>query len=280
MTIIPEPEWKTLVQTFSLRPGTSILMGTTDSGKSTLARYLIQELLMKNITIALVDTDIGQSSLGVPGTICMKVFRTSSDYHEFFPDMISFIGALNPSEKIPQVIPSAKTMVNAARDLGAASTIVDTTGLVHGPVGRDIKIGKIRALEPEHVIAIQAHDELEHILSCIEGISIYRLAPSRLVKKRSREARIQYRHNKYKEYFKGAGTISRDLKGLSFMYNDKPFDITAKSIQEGSLVGLSHNGETHALGIIEEVQSQSILVTSPLDHLNDINSIIVGDIIV
>jgi polynucleotide 5'-hydroxyl-kinase GRC3/NOL9 len=79
LEIIPEPEWEGLAEELLNNKVTSIIMGATSSGKSTLARYLIAMLLSKNRVVSLIDSDIGQSSLGVPGTINMKVFKTTGD---------------------------------------------------------------------------------------------------------------------------------------------------------------------------------------------------------
>ncbi len=60
--IFPEPEWEALVEKLFNHKGTVFLMGATSSGKSTLARYLIEKLLSKDAVIFLIDSDIGQSS--------------------------------------------------------------------------------------------------------------------------------------------------------------------------------------------------------------------------
>jgi len=81
----PEPEWEGLLRGLLTLKGTAIILGATDSGKSTLARYLIQGLITENVKVSLVDSDVGQSSLGLPGTISMKAFRSKKDIEDF-PD--------------------------------------------------------------------------------------------------------------------------------------------------------------------------------------------------
>jgi polynucleotide 5'-kinase involved in rRNA processing len=49
--IFPEPEWEALVEKLFNHKGTIFLMGVTSSGKSTLARYLIEKLLSKDTRI-------------------------------------------------------------------------------------------------------------------------------------------------------------------------------------------------------------------------------------
>jgi polynucleotide 5'-hydroxyl-kinase GRC3/NOL9 len=100
MEILPEPRWHDLVALLEDQKGISIILGATDSGKSTLAFYIIRELLSRKIPSALIDADIGQSSLGVPGTIGMKIFRSQDDLKSMRADRIAFIGSLNPSAKM------------------------------------------------------------------------------------------------------------------------------------------------------------------------------------
>ena len=71
-----EPDWEVLLHKLLQNKGTALIIGATDSGKSTLAKYLVQKLVSQNINVCLIDSDVGQSSLGLPGTICMKVFST------------------------------------------------------------------------------------------------------------------------------------------------------------------------------------------------------------
>lgn len=279
MEIIPEPEWKEIVHTLMRHRGKTIIIGDTDSGKSTLARYLISALLSHNMAVTLIDSDIGQSSLGMPGTITTKTFMTINDLKNFIPDTTTFIGTLNPANKIPQVIGTTRRMVERAMDKGVANVIVDTTGLISGDVGREIKTGKIRTVKPVHIIALQLVDELEHILTHVEDVHVHRLSPSRLVRRRNREARMQYRQKKIRGYFRNAESIGLDLKKLTFIYNDRPFTIQVDGIQEGTLVGLDRDEETLALGIVEELGHRSIILKSPIDQFKGINRIIVGDII-
>jgi polynucleotide 5'-kinase involved in rRNA processing len=48
--IFPEPEWEALVEKLFNHKGTIFLMGVISSGKSTLARYLLEKLPTSCIT--------------------------------------------------------------------------------------------------------------------------------------------------------------------------------------------------------------------------------------
>jgi polynucleotide 5'-hydroxyl-kinase GRC3/NOL9 len=75
MVIHPEPDWESLYKELVRGKGAALIMGMTDTGKSTLLRYLIERLIAEGVEASLVDSDIGQSSLGLPGTVSMKVFH-------------------------------------------------------------------------------------------------------------------------------------------------------------------------------------------------------------
>lgn len=299
-SIVPEPEWEGLLKELIKHRGTALLVGASDSGKSTLARYLIRELISENIKVSFVDSDIGQSSLGLPGTISMKTFssalRRTEDLEEFVPEKIFFVGTFNPSRKIHLIIDGVKRMV----DLSKAKSdviLIDTTGLISGNVGIALKIGKIKAIRPEHIIALQRHEEVEHILNLLEDMNpaptcsgrvhIYRLRPSPMAKSRSRDARIRYRKERFDEYFDGRKLSEFLLNDINLFYNGKPcmnqkrfipFRPKEMDFKEGALIGLNHNEDTKALGILSELDDTSITFKSPISSVRGINRIILGDI--
>lgn len=290
-SIVPEPEWEGLLKELIKHRGTALLVGASDSGKSTLARYLIRELISENIKVSFVDSDIGQSSLGLPGTISMKTFssapRRTEDLEEFVPKKIFFVGTFNPSRKIHLIIDGVKRMV----DLSKAKSdviLIDTTGLISGNVGITLKIGKIKAIRPEHIIALQRHEEVEHILNLLEDMNpapacsgrvhIYRLRPSPMAKSRSRDARIRYRKERFDEYFDERKLSEFLLNDINLFYNGKPFRPKKMDFKEGALIGLNHNEDTKALGILSELDDTSITFKSPINSVRGINRIILGDI--
>ena len=99
MKILPEPEWERLFDILKKQLCTIFLIGATNSGKSTLARYLITKLRGENIRVSLVDSDVGQPMIGLPGTISMKVFSNGSDIENLMFERMFFVGSTNPAKK-------------------------------------------------------------------------------------------------------------------------------------------------------------------------------------
>lgn len=277
LEIIPEPEWERLIKELIAHKGTAMLMGATDSGKSTLARYLIRNLVSKNSVTSFVDSDIGQSSLGLPGTISMKIFKTAKDIEDFDAEKIFFMGFLNPAKNISLMIDGTKKMVNSARK-DTELILVDTTGLINGEHGKALKMGKIRAITPQHIIAVQRYNELEHILTMIEGITIHRIEASRMVKGRSRESRVRYRKERFDEYFDNTKVAEFLLDGVHFFYNGKPLMPKEADFKKGTLIGLNHDEDTMALGILLELYHTSIIFKSPIKSVRGMNRVVLSDI--
>jgi polynucleotide 5'-hydroxyl-kinase GRC3/NOL9 len=281
MNIIPELEWEKLLKTLIKHKGTAILLGATDSGKSSLAEYLIGRLVAENIKTALVDSDIGQSSLGLPGTISMKIFCNQNDVDNFRFEKMSFIGSTNPAKNIHLMIEKTTIMAGICRGLSEI-VLIDTTGLISGELGRALKIGKIRAIRPDHIIAVQRGDELEHILSLIKNIHIHRITASRMARVRSRGFRIRYRKKRFDDYFDIAGLTEYllNLNDVGSFYNGKPFRPRDRDFNYGTLIGLNHNDDTIALGILVEISCNSITIRSPIKSIRDINRVVFGDIVI
>jgi polynucleotide 5'-hydroxyl-kinase GRC3/NOL9 len=278
MEILPELEWEGLLEKLKQQRGTAILIGATDSGKSTLTKYLVEKLLRENIKVSVVDADIGQSTLGLPGTISMRVFSNEKDIENFRFERMFFVGSTNPAKRISMVIDGSKRMVDFCREKSEI-IIVDTTGLISGEIGRALKIGKIRAIKPEHIIAVRRNDELEHILNLIEGISIHRIRTSRLAKGRDSENRVHYRKKKFFDYFniKEISEFLLNQNDVRFFYNSKPFNLREGDFKKGTIIGLNHNADTMGLGAVVEIIDDSVIFKSPIKSLKGINRVLFGD---
>ncbi len=278
MEIHPEPDWESLYNGLAIGRGTALIIGMTDAGKSTLVRYLIKRFIAKGIHISLVDSDIGQSSLGLPGTVSMKVFSEEKDFVEFRYERMSFLGTVNPAMTMPGIIHTAEMMTSHCRKK-TDIILIDTTGLVTGNIGRALKTGKIKAVNPEYVIAVQKKDELEHILSRINARRIVRIRSSPAAKARSRAARFRYRSAKLADYFAGPAIseFALQMNEVSFIYHGKPFSIEKADIKERMIIGLNHDEDTLALGLVEKTHSGVVTFRSPMGSLTKINTVVLGD---
>jgi polynucleotide 5'-hydroxyl-kinase GRC3/NOL9 len=275
--IKPEPEWSKLVS--GLVTGTVMIIGGPDTGKSTLARYMLREFLGRNFRVGFVDADIGQSSIALPTTIALKVFEQKKQLRDARPDLLLFAGSSTPVRKISYVVEGTRDMVRRAKKLSAEVVIVDTTGLVKGEAGKSLKLGKINAIRPRHVIAIESRDELHHILPRIHGVILHRLKPAAAVRSRSREERTRYREERLAEYFTGSSRVEFPFRDTRFFRGNRPFDGNFSLVIPGTLVGLNRSQITLGLGVYQGVESGRVSIWSPLESTDTVDRVLLGDLI-
>ena len=279
MKIIAEPEWETVLHILRKNKGITVLLGVSDTRKTYIARYLIKGLLSENIKVSLVDSDVGQSTLGVPGAIGMKVFRNLDELEDFWAEKMFFIGSVNAAKRVDAIANGVRKMVNLCKK-EAEAIIIDTTGLVSGESGKELKISKIKSVMPDQVIAIHRKDELEHILKDIKDIRVYRINVSPNVRIRTTVDRMSYRKERIKDYFDENRVKEYMLQKneVSFFYRGVQIDISGQYIGEGTLIGLNHKNITMALGAVIKSDKNFIFFKSPIECLKGINRVVLGNI--
>ncbi|HJV33494.1 Clp1/GlmU family protein [Geomonas sp.] len=276
MNVVPAPGWDELRERLLALRGTAVFVGRSDSGKSTLVRYLLGEVAAAGIPVALVDGDLGQSFLGLPGSVSSRTFHAAPGHLDLRWDELSFLGAVSPVRVLSLL--AAETARFALRTRQeAAVTLVDTTGLVDGPLGRALKLAKLRAVDPQLVVAVNAGDELEPILGALPEERVVRVAPSPLVKRRSAQVRFRYRHARLAAYFHGSREKLLVTRRLVFIHHGKPVHPLFDPPEPGTVVGLNHQGETRGLGVVSEADTDSLVVLTPLSSLRGIDRVVLGD---
>ncbi len=94
MEISAPRDWFDLLDALREEKGVAILLGATDTGKSTLAKFLIFNLCQRGLKVALVDADLRQSFLGPPTTIGLAVFKSDPNWEVVLsPPEIFFVGS-------------------------------------------------------------------------------------------------------------------------------------------------------------------------------------------
>lgn len=214
------PEWERAAEAILARPGVVVLLGASDSGKTTLGRILAEKLTAAGRTVGLVDGDIGQSSIGPPTTVGLAIL---SPAHRFsvspFPRLLYFVGSTSPPGHFLPHILGTQALVQAAMARGAEIVLVDTTGLISGAVAVSLKWHKLQAIRPRHLLGLEREGELEPILRLVEGqadMEIHRLPVSARAVRRSHAARRAYREERFREYFTSASRHDLDWRDLRF----------------------------------------------------------------
>ena len=75
-----------------------MLIGAIDTGKTTMARRVVGAAIEVGRTVGYVDADIGNSSIGPPSCVSLKVVRNESGYR---PNSIGPMPFISSAESAP-----------------------------------------------------------------------------------------------------------------------------------------------------------------------------------
>jgi polynucleotide 5'-hydroxyl-kinase GRC3/NOL9 len=285
MEITALQEWYTVLDILEKEKGFAIILGATDTGKTTLANFLTLNLCRRGLKVALVDSDIGQSTLGPPATIGFAVFKSDPDWEIVLsPPEIFFVGSTTPEDHFPLFLKGVKRMVDKALSYATDLVLVDTTGFVSGEAGKELKKKKIDLISPRFILALQKSEEIEHILGLYQENPLYkilRLPLSEKVTPRSMEERRIYRTNRFQDYFKYSTTheLAIDevqIEGEVLDPNGETLPLDWSLRINGLLIGLKdNNGDALALGSVKNYfeEKKLLRVLTPLQDIQKIRTI-------
>ena len=205
----PNYDWERLARQVIQPERIVLVIGATDVGKSTFCRFLIERGVTNGLKVGFVDADVGQSQIGPPTTVGLKVFAPNGSTESFEkldnePDALYFVGWISPERHLLQCVTGTRLMVDAALKMGADFVVVDTTGYVEGDTAVVFKQHKIELIKPTHLICLHRSRELEAIVAPFESddtIQTHRLVPHRSVTSKSDEYRRKYRESSFGDYF-------------------------------------------------------------------------------
>jgi polynucleotide 5'-hydroxyl-kinase GRC3/NOL9 len=274
--------WPEVVEAVLREPGTVVMLGGVDVGKTTAATTLASSAVRAGRCTALVDADVGQSDLGPPTTVGMGMLRGPVEAM----DQVSltaayFVGDTSPAAAPRYLIDGATRMVGQARARGAQVVVVDTAGWVEGEAAVAAGARMIHRMAARHVIAIQRAGEVEPVLARVApAVAVYRVAPSSHVRRRSQEERRAFREERFARYFRTARRVSLDLGALRA---DRPAVYAGRRVPQERmlaqipagllrhlLVGLAdRKGDLTALGTVVGVhlRARRVSILTPLRSL-------------
>jgi polynucleotide 5'-hydroxyl-kinase GRC3/NOL9 len=202
--------WLKHVQEILQKKGVVMIIGAPDTGKTTFASFLANQALEKGISVALIDSDIGQSDIGPPSTIGLAFVRTCIAHIAEVPaDEFYFVGTTSVKDVCDMVL-GLRGMVEKARKQ-ADLVIIDTCGYVSGDMGRRLKALKLQAVNPDFVVALQRDRELYPILRSWRG-NVIPVEIPREVRRVPRHIRKEIRESRWRKTFEGAQERNIDLE--------------------------------------------------------------------
>ena len=141
---------------------TVLLLGGTDTGKTTFAARVACHLAENSEHIAVVDADIGQSEIAPPGTVGVAWARADTErLSDLKPAGTFFVGSFSASALPLEHATATVQAVRHARERNAERILVDTTGYVIGPTARRLKCAKAALIQPDLILAFGANTNSE-----------------------------------------------------------------------------------------------------------------------
>jgi polynucleotide 5'-hydroxyl-kinase GRC3/NOL9 len=259
--------------------GTILIVGGSDTGKTTFARYLYRLLRSLNRKAAFLDGDPGQSMLGPPTTMTLfydieleNVFSIENNTRRYF------IGSTTPQGHMLSTLVGAARLVQVAKDAGAEIILYDTTGMIDSRQGGvALKNAKIDFLRPTLIFAFQRKQELEPLLTSLRRshrTKVWDMQTSNLCAPRDHIARKEYRANQFSRYFSHTKLLLVDWTDIAVF----PFPL----FRINRLLALEDSsGFTLGLGIVRRIDRslRKVELLSTLPSLNKVNALRLGDIL-
>eukprot|EP01063_Lacrimia_lanifica_P037933 TRINITY_DN7947_c0_g1_i1.p1 TRINITY_DN7947_c0_g1~~TRINITY_DN7947_c0_g1_i1.p1 ORF type:complete len:420 (+),score=154.20 TRINITY_DN7947_c0_g1_i1:49-1308(+) len=202
-----------------------LVVGQTDTGKSTLCKYLINSATRQGHSLSFVDADLGQNSITVPGSLA-SVFMDAGrevDVEEgftllpplafFFGDLTLNRGNLGKYQHLcDQIAACLKANAENRPTFQHGGVIVNTMGWIEDLGYEAIKM-LVEALGIDTVVVMDNRQLEERIggefAGRVEVVGFER--PQRVVTRNSKYRRGQ-RGERVKEYFRGVHTPLHPVK--------------------------------------------------------------------
>lgn len=246
--------------------GITLVIGPSDSGKSTLVQWLVQRLRQEYPIIGWLDADIGQTTLSVPTTMSLALLQGAQDQ---MPRLLAtiFVGSTSPRGHLGSLLDGLHRLQKLALATKASGLVVDTTGMIDAHSGGDIlKTKKIELLQPATIIAIQRVQELEHIITPLKSkksFNIHVFDPVEAVVRKSPEKRAHRRRTQFQRYFRSAIQHRIQHDALPFYGQTPPAAMSLMAFQDKM-------GFALALGVVLSVSSESMEISTPLSDLSNV----------
>lgn len=156
--------------------GVVMIIGDTDTGKTGLAKTLLEDAVGAGRTVGFIDADVASANVGPAACVGLKVVRDAADLETFaVPDELRFVGSVEPHGVVlPHVVAVASLVDIAVAECDLV--ILDTTNAVAGVVGQTLKYHIAELTKPSLVVALVRGAELEPVVGMLRRFLSVRVA--------------------------------------------------------------------------------------------------------
>jgi len=261
-----------------IKKGICLILGASDTGKTTLTTALAQHLAQRQ-PVGIVDADIGQSHIGPPTTVGWAVVdKPEADFSKLAVSGISFVGHVTPVGHLLQL---TAAIVQGVQQLSKATEliIIDTPGLIRGPAAAALWWAVQQILKPRLILAVQRQDELSGILSGLKSFDFHleRIESPPQIAIKSLQERQSYRKSQFISYFRDARPYNISLSDIAVQPGR---DLSRESFINRVVALRNKEGIDVALGVITGWQQEGkvMVVRAPPLEIGQICCLIIGDV--
>ncbi len=201
------PSWqKAVEESLKLeKPAVVMVMGGTDSGKTSICTFLANSALKAKRKTAIIDADLGQSDIGPPTTVGLAY--TSMPLKDLFhleAEAVCFVGFTSPGGAEDRVAFCIGDFKQIAIDSGADFVVINTDGWIDGEKAVEYKVLLAKKIAPDILVGIERGEELKPLLSRLDKKAVQIVESPSAIQKRDREKRKALRELGYKKHLKNA----------------------------------------------------------------------------
>ncbi|KAI5069276.1 hypothetical protein GOP47_0015577 [Adiantum capillus-veneris] len=195
-----------------------IVVGPTDSGKSSLSKMLLGWTSKQGRKPLFVDLDLGQNALTIPGTISAIFVDEPVDPVNGFPleaPLVYFYGHTSPKGNpdlykslMTELAHSSVSQLKRHPEKQSAGMIINTMGWVND-LGYKLLLDAIDSFNADVILVLGQKELHKNLLSEFEGrlsMDIIYICKSEGVVTRDQKLRQWTRNSKMKEYFYGVSS--------------------------------------------------------------------------
>ena len=267
-----------------------LIVGDTDTGKSTLATYIINEAIKRGYRPGIIDADIGQGDLAPPNAIGAAVVTEQiTDLRGINTHLYEFVGNTNPAGFEDLIIKAVKRIL-AKITIACDICILNTDGYILN-TGIEYKVRMVKEIRSDMLICLGKASLLNNFKSRMDSSSVvFGRSPSKTTK--SRIDRSKRRLSQFQRYFKEQSrtkVIAKELGSTKFVYRGQTYSgmwidgygfsrlnkrntLPAKLRRpEGMFVGLGLNSQIVGFGLILNASRHELTIQSSVNDFNKIH---------
>ena len=216
--------WKRIsVEILKQKYKTIVVVGPTDSGKSTFSLYLANRFISNGERPLLVDADVGQGDLAPPTCIGSVVLTEQKiDLSMIGADHISFIGSIQPSNNEARIIRCTDKLITKSDYHDRC--IINTDGYTNGK-GLHYKLKLLEKTKPDCIVCLgngRIHAKLSQLLRISNSwkFKIFRGRKPDPVINRSQLDRYRKRMYTFSKFIilNNTNVIQKHLKDIELIY--------------------------------------------------------------